>query len=192
MSVTIFQNSGGISHGFFNVSPGGILSVISIGDFSTRSVGASHCRAIVTDHPIEEAANANVMYAADGHIYLHVPGDKVGSITVSGIAFSGFCQGEFRGENNAYQFNDSTTGFERILRWYRANRVSNPTKNEPIEITLGGGLILKGYLGSFTARVADVSTRLYSFTLPMYLAPAPVREFGPYNAGNDQGNSNSG
>jgi len=179
MSVTIFQNNNGISHGFFNVSPGGILSVISIGDFSQRRVGASNCRAIVTDHPVEEAANANVMYAADGHIYLHVPGDKVGSITVSGLAFSSFCQGEFAGDNNsAYQFNDQTTGFERILKWYRANRVSNPSKNDPIEITLGGGLILKGYLGSFSARVADVSPRLYSFTLPMYLAPAPVKDSG--------------
>ena len=183
MSVTIFQNNNGITHGFFNVSPGGVMSVINIGDFSTRPAGASHCRAIITDHPIEEAANANVMYAADGHIYLHVPGDKVGAITVSGIAFSGFCHGEFQGEQNPYRFNDGTTGFERILRWYRANRVSNPVKNEPIEITLGGGMVLKGYLGSFTARVADVSTRLYSFTLPMYLAPDPVREFGPYNAG---------
>ncbi len=176
MSVTIFQNSNGIAHGFFSTTPGGILSVISIGDFSQRTVGASNCRAIVTDHPIEEAANANVMYAADGHIYLHVPGDKVGSITVSGLAFSGFCQGEFAGATP--QNNDQTTGFERILKWYRANRVSNPTKNDPIEITLGGGLVLKGYLGSFSARVADVSTRLYSFTLPMYLAPAPVKEAG--------------
>jgi len=171
MSVTIFQNNSGTAQGFFDVSPGGILSVISIGDFSERSVGASNYRAIVTDHPIEEAANANVMYAADGHIYLHVPGDKVGSITVSGLAFSGFCQGEPGSGNN-----DQTTGFERVLRWYRANRVSNPSKNSPIEITLGGGLVLKGYLGSFSARVADVATRLYSFTLPMYLAPETVKE----------------
>jgi len=170
MSVTIFQNAGGLSHGFFSTSPGGILSVISIGDFSQRGTGAANCRAIVTDHPIEEAANANVMYAADGHIYMHVPGDKVGSMTVTGLAFSGFCQGE------AGEANDQATGFERVLRWYRANRVSNPKKNDPIEITLGGGLILKGYLGSFSARIADVSTRLYSFTLPMYLAPEPVKE----------------
>ncbi|HBT76617.1 MAG TPA: hypothetical protein DEB39_06750 [Planctomycetaceae bacterium] len=176
MSVTIFQNGNGIATGFFNVSPGGILSVISIGDFSQKNAGASSCRAIVTDHPIEEAANANVMYAADGHIYMHVPGDKVGSMTVSGLAFSGFCQGEFQGESNTYNFNDQTTGFERVLKWYRANRVSNPSKNDPIEITLGGGLILKGYLGSFSARVADVSTRLYSFTLPMYIAPEQSRE----------------
>jgi len=172
MSVTIFQNTNGVSSGFFSTTPGGILSIISIGDFSKKSAGASDYRAIVTDHPIEEAANANVMYAADGHIYMHVPGDKVGSMTVSGLAFSGFCQGKAQGEN------DQMTGFERVLRWYRENRVSNPKKNDPIEITLGGGLILKGYLGSFSARVADVSTRLYSFALPMYLAPEPVKEFG--------------
>jgi hypothetical protein len=179
MSVTIFQNNNGTTRDFFSTTPGGILSVISIGDFSQRSAGASNYRAIVTDHPIEEAANANVMYAADGHIYMHVPGDKVGSITVSGLAFSGGCQGESTGGNNSdYSFNDQTTGFERVLRWYRANRVSNPAKNSPIEITLGGGLVLKGYLGSFSSRVADVSTRLYSFTLPMYLVPETVKESG--------------
>ena len=177
MSVTIFQNTAGLSHGFFSVSPGGILSVISIGDFSRQTAGASQYRAIITDHPIEEAANANVMYAADGHIYMHVPGDKVGSLTVSGLAFSGFCSGESLENENNYSFNNQTTGFERVLRWYRANRISNPTKNDPIEITLGGGLVLKGYLGSFSARVADVSTRLYSFSLPMYLAPELVKGF---------------
>lgn len=176
MSVTIFQNNDGISHGFFNVSPGGILSVISIGDFAQKNAGASNYRAIVTDHRIEEAANANVMYAADGHVYMHVPGDKVGAMTVSGLAFSGFCQGEFQGESDSYQFNDRMTGFERVLRWYRANRVSNPKKNDPIEITLGGGLVLKGYLASFSAQVADVANRLSSFTLPMYLAPETIRE----------------
>ena len=176
MSVTIFQNGNGTAQGFFNVSPGGVLSVISIGDFSQKNAGASSCRAIVTDHPIEEAANANVMYAADGHIYMHVPGDKVGAMTVSGLAFSGFCQGEPQGESNAYNFNDQMTGFERVLRWYRANRVSNPKKNDPVEITLGGGLVLKGYLASFSAQVADVANRLSSFKLPMYLAPEAVRE----------------
>ena len=174
MSVTIFQNSG-VTHGMFNSSPGGILSVIRIGDFSVEPIGASLCRAIVTDHPVEEAANANIMYAGDGHIYMHVPGDKIGSVTISGIAFSGFCDKEFRGERNDYQFNNFTTGFERILTWYRYNRVSNPKKNEPIEITLGGGTILKGYLSSFAARVADATARLYSFTLPMFLAPEPFR-----------------
>jgi len=176
MSVTIFQNNGGMTNGFHTVSPGGVLSVISIGDFSTPRAGASRFRAIVTDHPMEEAANANVMYAADGHIYMHVPGDKVGSLTITGLAFSGLCW------NGPDGLDGNMTGFERVLRWYRENRVSNPGKNAPIEVTLGGGLILKGWLGSFSARVADVAHRLYSFTLPMYLAPAPVKEFGPYDA----------
>ncbi|HBT75432.1 MAG TPA: hypothetical protein DEB39_00580, partial [Planctomycetaceae bacterium] len=100
----------------------------------------------------------------------------VGAMTVSGLAFSGFCQGEPQGESNAYNFNDQMTGFERVLRWYRANRVSNPKKNDPVEITLGGGLVLKGYLASFSAQVADVANRLSSFKLPMYLAPEAVRE----------------
>ena len=174
MSTTIFQNSNGMGQGFFNVSPGGVLSVISIGDFSQKDAGASSYRAIVTDHPIEEAANANVMYAADGHIYMHVPGDKVGAMTVTGLAFSGLCQGDSQGNSNSYNFNDQMTGFERVLRWYRANRVSNPKKNDPIEITLGGGLVLKGYLASFSAQVADVANRLSTFRLPMYLAPEAV------------------
>ena len=61
------------------------------------------------------------MYAADGHIYMHVPGDKVGSMTVSGLAFSGLCQGDSQSGSNSYNFNEQMTGFERVLRWYRAN-----------------------------------------------------------------------
>jgi hypothetical protein len=159
--------------GFHTVKPGGVLAVITIGDFSKSEAGASAFRAIVTDHPIEEMANVNVMYAADGHIYMHVPGDKIGSLTISGVAFAGLCQAGGAGgdDGTTYNMTDDMTGFERVLRWYRANRVSNASKNDPIEVTLGGGTILKGYLGSFSARIADVAHRLYAFTLPMFLVP---------------------
>ncbi len=52
MSVTIFKNKVGAANGLFTSSPGGVLSVISVGDFVKEKSGASMYRAIVTDHPI--------------------------------------------------------------------------------------------------------------------------------------------
>lgn len=120
--------------------------------------------AIITGLDIQEAANANAMYAADGRIYMHVPGDKLGSLTVSGIAFSINC------ENTSMQ----STGLVKMLEWYRAHRVSNPNFSSPIQITLTGGILLEGYLGSFSSRLMDIVHQIYSFTLPMYLVPGEI------------------
>ena len=61
-------------------------------------------------------------------IFMHVPGDNVGSLTISGLAFSGLCRSGRDG------FGENMTGFERVLLWYRENRDSNPMKNSPIEV----------------------------------------------------------
>ena len=167
MSVTIFKNNG--YGNFFMSSPGGTLAVLRVGDLIKPGAGSSHLKAIITDHAIEEAANANVMYAADGYTYLHVPGDKIGSFTVSGLTFGGLC-----GDRT------STSGFVQIMEWYRKNRVSNPRQLGDIRITLSGNKVCTGYLGSCSLRVADAANRLFSFSLPMYLAPTPPMEFSPY------------
>ena len=93
---------------------------------------------------IEESANANIMYAADGHIYMHVSGDRVGSLTIGGLAFSNLCESsnknnsddnDTNNQNTVPGMNEQVTGLERILLWYRRNRVSNSMQNNPIEIT---------------------------------------------------------
>lgn len=122
--------------------------------------------AIITGFEIEEVANANAMYAADGKIYMHVPGDKLGAMSVSGITFASVC--------NINTSNQPKSGLVRMLEWYRKYRISNPQSGR-IKITLTGlSEPLEGYLGSFSSRVMDISNHIYSFTLPMYLVPGDV------------------
>lgn len=151
-----------------NVSPGGTLAILRIGNLAGAPAGASYFRSIVTECNIQEAANANVMYAADGHVYMHVPGDKVGSLTVSGMSFSGDCDSHRAGGRAA-------SGLEGVLGWYRINRVSNPSVTAPMEIVLSGNTLLKGYLGGISGRMMDAATRLQQFTLSLYIAPGILK-----------------
>jgi hypothetical protein len=132
--------------------------------------------AIVTDLTIEEAANANAMYAADGRIYMHVPGDKLGSAILSGIAFDMTCGSEnpsndgYVGSTLVDAPSSEDTGVVRMLKWYRRHRISNPNVQSPLKITLPS-CELYAYLASFSSRVVDVANSIYSFSLPMYLIP---------------------
>jgi hypothetical protein len=127
--------------------------------------------ALITGINIEEAANVNAMYAADGNIYMHVPGDKLGALTVSGITFSAICDGE------TSKIKNRDPGLVRVLNWYRGHRISNPTWTEPIKVTLGNSTELEGYLGSFSSRTVDIVNHIHSFTLPLYLVPGAIDLF---------------
>jgi hypothetical protein len=164
MSTTFFRANEGPQTSMFSLSPGGVRSILRISKMVDGNNGASNLCAVLTDHPIEESTNTNLMYAADGHVYMNVCGDKIGTITISGIAFSQLCGGS----------SSSRNGFAKTLQWYRDNRISLPENTQPIEITVGDGSggVLKGYPGSFNSRVADANNRLYSFNFLMYLAPA--------------------
>jgi hypothetical protein len=184
-SVLLFQGSPGAAVRLV-VSPGGTAGTISIpsvvgnikhgSDDNTFTGGFSklfqNYSAIITGLDIEEAANANAMYAADGRIYMHVPGDKLGSLTVSGVTFAAAC-----GESGSSESSSKTPGLVKMLQWYRDHRVSNPKFSDPITVTLNGNESkgpLEGYLASFSSRVVDIAHQIYSFTLPMYLVPGEV------------------
>jgi hypothetical protein len=162
MSVTVFQNDAWAAGGFTSATPGGTLATLRIGSaYDANRNAFAACRAIVQNFPIQEASSANVMYTADGHIYLHVPGDKLGSVTVSGYTFEGRC---YCGQN----FRNGACG---LLQWYRDNRVSNRNTIKPIEMTWGWGMVLRGYLASVSLQTQQIASHLYSFNLPMYLEP---------------------
>jgi hypothetical protein len=189
-SVLLFQGNPGSAVQLV-ASPGGIAGTVSMittikhskdGQESDAFEGSGgteqkltetlfkNYSAIITGISIEEAANANAMYAADGRIYMHVPGDKLGSLIVSGISFAGNC-GSNGSQNSS---NQKEAGLIRMLNWYRQHRVSNPEFTGPISVTLGNETILEGYLGSFSSRILDVANQIYNFTLPMYLVPHDI------------------
>jgi hypothetical protein len=124
-------------------------------------------RALITGHSVEEASNANVMYSADGYIYLHSPGDKLGSMTLSGMAFTEGCPDP----NDPSGLADKASGFEKMLLWYRRYKLSSVNGLVPMTADLSGGTVLKGFLAGFSASVQSAEQRLYKFTLPMYLVP---------------------
>lgn len=134
--------------------------------------------AIVTDITIEEAANANAMYAADGHIYMHVPGDKLGAMILSGIAFDSSCEESSESQTQYESLlspaaNRGDIGIIRMLNWYRRHRISNPKVSAPFKIHMPNQ-DLYAYLSSFSSRVMNVAHQIYSFSLPMYLIPEDV------------------
>jgi hypothetical protein len=179
-SVLLFQGDPGSAVGLV-ASPGGTAATISvISDIKLKADPEQDAfqggfknlfenfAVILTDISIEEVANANAMYAADGRIYMHVPGDKLGALTLSGIAFSGVCGAPSGGT-------PKKPGLVSMLEWYREHRVSNPA-SQPILVTLANSTTLEGYLGSFSSRVMNIVHQIHSFTLPMYLVPGDVND----------------
>jgi hypothetical protein len=177
-SVLLFQGDPGSVVGLV-ASPGGTAATISV--VSAIKAGGQEAfdgglnrlfenfAVILTDISIEEVANANAMYAADGRIYMHVPGDKLGALTLSGIAFAGVCGAPSAGAT------PKKPGLVSMLEWYREHRVSNPA-SQPILVTLANSTTLEGYLGSFSSRVMNIVHQIHSFTLPMYLVPGDVND----------------
>jgi hypothetical protein len=117
-------------------------------------------KVIFTDHPFSQSVATNIMYAANGDIFLHVSGDRVGSLTLSGYGFGFFC--DEKGDS---------TGFNEILEWYDSSRASVLDATNPLQITFTNRT-LTGYLVGFSARMQDVNIGLVSFTMSLHVSPS--------------------
>jgi hypothetical protein len=116
-------------------------------------------KVIFIDHPFQQTVATNIMYAADGDIFLHVGGDRMSSLTLSGYGFASFCE-----------LSAEKAGFKQVVDWYHNNRVSRLNANDPLKITIAAH-VLEGYLVGFTSKMEDVSVSLVSFTMSLHITP---------------------
>jgi hypothetical protein len=157
------------------VSPGNVGSALTINDqnFIDHKL---YC--ILSNVDLQDSVNVNVMYAADGATFLHVPGDKVGAMKVTGLAFRTLCNVQ----TDSSQGDVTPIGAEYIYSWYHRNKTSasittgqggDKSYTVPlIKLTIGTKTELSCYLVGLTLQVADLPAHLFGFSLNLLVAPS--------------------
>ena len=113
-------------------------------------------RAVITRVTLSQQVNVQFLHTMGSMVYVYVFGDRMGSITLSGLSFF-LCSCD----NNPPGQND-------IYGWYKQNRASK--RRDPVTVTIGDAVI-KGFVTSFTEDVVDPSLSIVQWGVDMTALP---------------------
>ena len=120
--------------------------------------GFSQMKAIFTRVGLGEMGSFQFNHSLDRDIYLYVFGDRIGELTLTGIAFYDNCTSR-----------DPRIGMSHVIEWYRRNRVAR--RAAPIQVTIDPGTTFEAYLLSVRGQTINTAQRLYQFSLIMASVP---------------------
>ena len=143
----------------------GVEGLTPIGVFTTQ-------RSIITSWSMDENVNVQFTHTMGNDIYLNVFGNRMGVATINGISFNsvGDMQAE---EASVGGCSNESHGINRIIEWYRMNRVSNPfSKRIVINISDGGdGGVIDGFLIGASYRSNDPVNWTAEYTMNIATVP---------------------
>ncbi len=116
-------------------------------------------RSIITRMTISQEANVQFLHTLGTHIYIYVFGDRIGSIGLSGLSFSGDC--DIPGLNQSH-------GGELMLAWYKQFRVSR--RRSPVRVMVGNTPI-DGFVTGFNEDIVDPMTNLIQWSVTLRSLP---------------------
>ncbi len=125
--------------------------------------------AIITNISGSLQTNTKFTHALDNSVYSYSFGDRMGRVSVSGIAFENDCLQARGGVQNPLTGGGLVTGLDQILLFYRLNRVS--LFNRPVVVFVGTVSILKGFLIGITFGTQSVETKTTAWTLQVAALP---------------------
>ena len=106
----------------------------------------------------QDGVNAQFPHTMGDDIYMNVFGNRMGTLTIKGIAFSDFeCKGA------------SKHGIIDIIDWYKEHRVSTTGKN--IIVTVGGTEAISGFLIGASYSTDDTENWLVGYQLEVATVP---------------------
>jgi len=115
-------------------------------------------KSLITRLTIAQETNHQFLHALGGDIFIYVFGDRIGQLTISGLAVSKDCDGG----------GDSEHGFEKMLKYYKDNKLSK--RREPMTVMIGQTPVT-GFLGGMTGGVFDHKLLLMQWDLTLFLLP---------------------
>jgi len=127
-------------------------------------VGVESERSIVTRLTVDHAVNAQFLHTLGSLVYVYVFGDRMGTVTLSGLAFPCACPQDGDGQDGG----PGGSGAERMLLWYKRHRASR--RSEPVRVTLGR-TVLEGFVTGFNEDVVEPSLRLVQWGLTLAALP---------------------
>lgn len=144
--VQVYKPKGSALPGVLSVTgPGGTFD-------SMRAV-------IITGMGVDQAVNVQFMPSLEKLIYVYSFGDRMGAITLHGLAFDRLC----RKSSHAYQ------GMRELLEYYDESRAI--TEDRIIKVLIGGKYRFQGFLVSMATNTQSAEMRLNSFTMKIATLP---------------------
>jgi len=158
MSQIIFSQSAGFVSTFDDPAvPANVLFSLEPQTWQ----GYSGFKAIVTRVSFGGQGNYQLAHSIGGQVHLYVFGERVGQLTVAGIAFDDTC--------DVPASAGMPTGIENVLTYYNSNRLAE--RDTPLTITIGTNTVLLGYLSAIAADAHDARARMWQFALEFKLVP---------------------
>ena len=128
-------------------------------------------KAIITSWSFNENVNMQFTHTMGNDIYLNVFGNRIGTFTVNGIAFHARSTRNIgRDGERILGCGSEHHGIIEIIKWYRRNRISNPTANR-IKMTIGGKETIEGFLISASYRANDPVNWAVEYTMQIATVP---------------------
>jgi hypothetical protein len=115
-------------------------------------------RSIITRLSVDVSVSAQFMHMLGGEIYIHVFGDRIGTLQLSGLSFAHAC--ETPGDNQP--------GIEKMLLWYRQNKLTK--RFSPLRVVVGE-TPFDAFLTNFIAGAQDPATGLTEWTTQLTTLP---------------------
>lgn len=123
------------------------------------TMGFNTHRSIITRVTISQQGNFQFLHTLGSDIYIYVFGDRIGSITISGLSFAS-CTGP-----------NVPHGIEAALSYYKTNRLAS--RNDQIEVIVGSTPI-RGFLVGMNANLADPKDRIMAFHYSILALPEEI------------------
>lgn len=113
--------------------------------------------AIVTHAQMEQAGNYQFLHTVQDFIYVYIFGDRIGTLTVSGVAFLAKCSG-------------AGVGIEEVIQYYNNNRLA--IAGGPVRVGFGS-IPFEAFLtaASFNVRDTGLNGSLGFFTFQFHTFP---------------------
>ena len=126
---------------------------------SDPGIGFQQHKSIITRMTVSQQGNFQFLHTIGNDVYIYVFGDRMGSVTLSGLSFTYDCNSP----------GDSDHGFEKIYDWYRDSRVAK--RRTPVRVHLGQRTTFEGFVVGVTGDVVDPSTRIMQYGIQMVTIP---------------------
>lgn len=120
-------------------------------------------RSLITSVTVAQQANFQFLHTIGADIYVYTFGDRVGSLTITGVSFLRTCD----------DAEDAEHGSSRMLSWYEEHRLSR--RPDPLMLQIGGRAPLVCFLTGINMEMAVTASgpapNLAQFALTLAVVP---------------------
>lgn len=157
----------------------GNASLAGIQVFGGEAVAANEINAVssglvvITGYQYNQMTNQQIVQSLGEQFFLYSFGDKMGNITINGLAFRGACSSNT--SNKEFVNSSTSTGLLQVLEFYAKHKINiiNPATGAfPIVRTKIDGQEIDGVLVNCTVNINDASSYLGTFSMNLVTIPS--------------------